>query len=592
MVAEVSGDKPIAQAELNRLWSRILLEELTRQGVAHICIAPGSRSTPLTLEADANPKLTLHTHFDERGLGFLALGLAKASGQPVAVVVTSGTAVANLLPAVVEAGLTGEKLVLLTADRPVELVGCGANQAIYQPGLFSSHVTASLELPSPSQNVPLSWLLTSVDALMHRQRCEGGALHLNCPFPEPLYGDARLTEDSAYGRALGDWLTQAAPYVQYDMGKAAPALPPDCSALADGNVVMIAGDLSASDARAVAELAQKLGCPLLCDPQSGISSDWAHYDLWLQHPELAAPLNDCRLILQFGPRLISKRLNQWLAGQVRKGTCDYWYVSPDSNRNNQSHLPQRQMVAEIPDWIRAALAELPADISSQHTNAARNSWSGLTQSAARKIRSLLDEDRTEQPGLTEMALAMDLSQRGQQASLFLGNSLIARLVDMLTVFGGRAVYSNRGASGIDGLVATAAGVQRATGTPLMLMLGDTALLHDLNSLALLSHCTVPVVIVVTNNDGGAIFDLLPVPEDDKQRLYQMPHGYAFGHAARQFGLGYCKAETLAEYQSVVSEHLSSGTGSSGTGALLVEVQTPPGQAAGQLSQLIRRLHAL
>ncbi|KDM93354.1 2-succinyl-5-enolpyruvyl-6-hydroxy-3-cyclohexene-1-carboxylic-acid synthase [Photobacterium galatheae] len=575
--------KSITQAQLNRLWARTMLEELTRLGVAHVCVAPGSRSTPLTLEADANPKLTLHTHFDERGLGFLALGMAKASGQPVAVVVTSGTAVANLLPAVVEAGLTGEKLVLMTADRPAELIGCGANQAIHQPGLFSSHVTAHLNLPSPSQAVPLSWLLTSVDALMHRQQCEGGALHLNCPFPEPLYGDADLAEDSAYYQSLGDWRMQSTPYTRYDLGKAAPVLPPDCSALAAGHTVIIAGDLSVRDARAVAELAETLGCPLLCDPQSGMSSDWAHYDLWLQHQALAEPLNDCRLILQFGSRLISKRLNQWLARQVSKGCCEYWYVSPDHHRNNQSHLPQRHMIAEITDWVRAVKSVLPA----QKTDGTGESWRRQTQSANRKVQLLLDDYRTAHPGLTEMALAIDLSQRGQQASLFLGNSLIARLVDMLTVFDGRAVYSNRGASGIDGLVATAAGVQRVTGKPLMLMLGDTALLHDLNSLALLSHCADPVVIVVTNNDGGAIFDLLPVPEDDKQRLYQMPHGYEFAHAARQFGLGYCKAATLADYQSVVSEHLNTGTG-----ALLVEVQTPPGQAVGQLSELIRRLHAL
>lgn len=151
------------QALLNRLWSRVLLEELSRLGVTQVCVAPGSRSTPLTLEANANTAFTLHTHYDERGLGFMALGLAKASQQPVAVIVTSGTAVANLLPAIAESKLTGERLVVLTADRPLELVGCGANQAIVQSGIFSSHVTASLELPSPAIHHPLSWLLTSID---------------------------------------------------------------------------------------------------------------------------------------------------------------------------------------------------------------------------------------------------------------------------------------------------------------------------------------------------------------------------------------------------------------------------------------------
>ncbi|GAK85024.1 2-succinyl-5-enolpyruvyl-6-hydroxy-3-cyclohexene-1-carboxylic-acid synthase [Vibrio ponticus] len=193
------------QAVLNRIWCQTLLEELTRFGVEHICVAPGSRSTPLTLEADANDKLTLHTHFDERGLGFLALGMAKASQKPVAVVVTSGTAVANLLPAIAEAKLTGEKLVVLTADRPVELVGCGANQAIMQQGIYSSHVCAELALPSPSEQVPLRWLLTSIDEVMHKQAREGSAVHINCAFPEPLYSDQPKSIYQTYLDTIAKW---------------------------------------------------------------------------------------------------------------------------------------------------------------------------------------------------------------------------------------------------------------------------------------------------------------------------------------------------------------------------------------------------
>lgn len=146
----------------NRRWAAVILEALTRHGVRHICIAPGSRSTPLTLAAAENSAFIHHTHFDERGLGHLALGLAKVSKQPVAVIVTSGTAVANLYPALIEAGLTGEKLILLTADRPPELIDCGANQAIRQPGMFASHPTHSISLPRPTQDIPhVGWFLPS-----------------------------------------------------------------------------------------------------------------------------------------------------------------------------------------------------------------------------------------------------------------------------------------------------------------------------------------------------------------------------------------------------------------------------------------------
>jgi len=160
----------MSTSTFNRRWATVILEALTRHGVRHICIAPGSRSTPLTLAAADNRNLTHHTHFDERGLGHLALGLAKASGEPVAIIVTSGTAVANLYPAVIEAGLTGEKLILLTADRPPELIDCGANQAIRQHGIFSSHPTAALDLPKPSPETPAKWLVSSIDLLLGQQR--------------------------------------------------------------------------------------------------------------------------------------------------------------------------------------------------------------------------------------------------------------------------------------------------------------------------------------------------------------------------------------------------------------------------------------
>lgn len=163
---------------------------------------PGSRSTPLTLAAAENPAFIHHTHFDERGLGHLALGLAKVSQQPVAVIVTSGTAVANLYPALIEAGLTGEKLILLTADRPPELIDCGANQAIRQAGMFSSHPSQTLSLPRPTQDIPARWLVSTIDnalAMLH-----AGALHINCPFAEPLYGDMNDT-GLVWQQRLGDW---------------------------------------------------------------------------------------------------------------------------------------------------------------------------------------------------------------------------------------------------------------------------------------------------------------------------------------------------------------------------------------------------
>lgn len=169
----------MSNSSFNRQWAKVILETLTRHGLRHICIAPGSRSTPLTLAAAANHKLICHTHFDERGLGHLALGLAKATQQPVAVIVTSGTAVANLYPALIEAGLTGERVIFLTADRPPELINCGANQAIRQQGIFASHPSETLSLPRPTADIPARWLVSTLDNAMNN--LVHGALHVNCP---------------------------------------------------------------------------------------------------------------------------------------------------------------------------------------------------------------------------------------------------------------------------------------------------------------------------------------------------------------------------------------------------------------------------
>lgn len=185
-------------ATFNHVWSSLLLEELFRLGVRDIALASGSRSAPLTMAAAAHPGFRRHLHFDERGLGFMALGLAKGSGRPVAVIMTSGTAVANLWPAVAEAQLTGVPLIILSADRPPELIDNGANQAIDQQGIFGRYPVYQQNLPSPTATIPAAFVLSSVDQALAQQARTPGPVHFNCMYPEPLYpGDAYL-DYSAY----------------------------------------------------------------------------------------------------------------------------------------------------------------------------------------------------------------------------------------------------------------------------------------------------------------------------------------------------------------------------------------------------------
>ena len=560
------------QAVLNRVWCNTLLEELVRSGVEHVCIAPGSRSTPLTLEAEANSKLTLHTHFDERGLGFLALGLAKASNKPVAVIVTSGTAVANLLPATAESGLTREKLILLTSDRPVDLVDCGANQAIQQQGIFSSHVETALNLPSPTTQVSLNWLLTSIDNALAKQRSVGGAIHINCPFPEPLYSANSAEMYADYTKSVAAWTASTSLYSNTYLPSHLNAQLVSASDYVARKGAVIIGSIENEAAIKAKQFASALGWPVFCDPQSGVSSDWKHYDLWMQSDAAKAQLSQCDFIIQFGERIVSKRLNQWVKGQAATlCSSQYIVVSPDAHRINQDHLPQTHIVADIEYWLSEQ--HLPT-LLGEHAG-----WAAPLAEVANTVQQLALAQISNNDQLTELSVAVDLSSRLKGRELFVGNSLMVRLVDMLSSISATQVYSNRGASGIDGLVATAAGVVKANQTPLMMLIGDTSLLYDLNSLALLTHNTTPMVIMVTNNDGGAIFDLLPVPEQQKQSLYQMPHGFSFEHAAAQFKLDYAAPETLNCYQTLIEKHFEQGQGT-----LLVEVKTPPEQASTLLKQ--------
>ncbi|MBD1571786.1 2-succinyl-5-enolpyruvyl-6-hydroxy-3-cyclohexene-1-carboxylic-acid synthase [Vibrio sp. S17_S38] len=605
----------MSQAGINRIWAQAILDVLTSNDVKHICIAPGSRSTPLSLEAlDLAQRcgVTIHTHFDERGLAFLALGLAKSaqakgSSQPVAIIVTSGTAVANLLPAVVETGLTGEALVLLTADRPEDLIGVGANQAIQQQGIFSSHVVKSIHLPSPSIESSLADCLGNIQSGLNLQMQHGGSLHINCPYPEPLYIQFEQ-EKSQYLPYLKKSLSDAGfnsnqctlmnqvndevksiRIAEVENERQQTLL----NKLGRKKGVIVIGKVPFEQACYARKLAQQLGWPLLSDPQSGVTSHWAHYDLWLQHEGYQAQLSQADCILQFGARFVSKRLGFWIRSMANHDTCPYWVFDPSNSVLNPDHLPQLRTVASVEDSVRLLESAI------QNKSCEFYGWGDdiqaaafVAQHAALKLAAqdgVVDFGIVDK-GLTECQLALQLGQilsRLNSADLFIGNSLIVRLVDMLSAITDTSVYTNRGASGIDGLIATSTGVQRGNQQAMLTLIGDTSLLYDLNSLALLSHVSKPHVVIVTNNDGGAIFDLLPVPDAQKQTLYQMPHGYQFEFAARQFGLDYAQptqfSQCLDSIQNYVERFIQGDT----EAALVIEVVTAPEQASTQIQTIVQ-----
>ncbi|MDP9568150.1 2-succinyl-5-enolpyruvyl-6-hydroxy-3-cyclohexene-1-carboxylic-acid synthase [Kosakonia radicincitans] len=519
-------------SSFNRRWATVILEALTRHGVRHVCIAPGSRSTPLTLAAAENSAFIHHTHFDERGLGHLALGLAKASKEPVAVIVTSGTAVANLYPALIEAGLTGEKLVLLTADRPPELIDCGANQAIRQPGMFASHPTESLALPRPSQDIPARWLVSAIDNVLGS--LHGGAVHINCPFAEPLYGE--MDESGlAWQLALGDWWQDDKPWLQTP-NKVSSEKQHDWFFWRQKRGVIVAGRMSASEGKLLAEWAKTLGWPLMGDVLSQTGQPLPCADLWLGNSRATEELAQAQIVLQFGSSLTGKRLLQWQA------TCEpqeYWLIDNLPGRLDPAHHRGRRLVSDVAGWLALHPAE------------SRAPWSvALPQLSAQAWDRVASQRETFGEAQLAHRIADYLPEQGQ---LFLGNSLVVRLVDALgQIPAGYPVFSNRGASGIDGLISTSAGVQRASARPTLAMVGDLSALYDLNALALLRQVSAPFVLLVVNNNGGQIFSLLPTPPAEREQFYLMPQNVHFDHAAAMFGLDYHRPESWEALELALS----------------------------------------
>ena len=554
-------------ATFNHVWSSLLLEELYRLGVRDIALASGSRSAPLTMAAAAHPGFRRHLHFDERGLGFMALGLAKGSGRPVAVIMTSGTAVANLWPAVAEAQLTGVPLIILSADRPPELIDNGANQAIDQQGIFGRYPVYQQNLPSPTPTIPAAFVLSSVDQALAKQALTPGPVHFNCMYPEPLYPGEAYLDFSDYLAPLGDWLHSNEPWSPWQQGEQHCPRQPDWVALQGKRGVIVAGRIQdPAEAQRVAQLAERLGWPLLADLQSQIrfdSRNLIHMDLALQNSCFVTELARAEVLLQFGARLISKRLGQFIKQHPWQ---DYWLVDPQPARLDPDYRLRRRLVC-TPGAFAAAH---PVD----HRHLPWHRLAERQQGISSQIRRACDR-------FSELGVCHRLTQL-IQGQLFVGNSMPARLMDMLgeTGKGPSRLMTNRGASGIDGLIATAFGFSLSSDEPTTLLLGDLSALHDLNSLALLGKGSRPLVVILLNNDGGSIFRMLPVPTKDAllETYYCLPHGLHFEHAAAMFGLHYRAPTTLAEFEQDYATALEKGV-------TLIEIKVPSNEVAEDLKAL-------
>ncbi|MDP8177372.1 2-succinyl-5-enolpyruvyl-6-hydroxy-3-cyclohexene-1-carboxylic-acid synthase [Pasteurella skyensis] len=522
----------------NRSWSRVILNALLGYGVKHICIAPGSRSTPLTLEAlelQQQRLIQCHTHFDERGLGFFALGITKATDTPVAVIVTSGTAVANLYPAVIEASITHHKLIVLSADRPLELIDCGANQAIQQQGIFGSYPIESLNLPKPSRDYSANWLVSVVEKICNIQQQHSSVIHINAPFAEPLYeADENAIAEEPWLNPVKQWLTQTdKKWLDQQKIHKEVIMHRNWDHWRSQKGIIIVGKLSPEQSSGLKTWAETLGWCLISDVQSSINASLPYADIWLANKTVHERLLQADIIIQFGTQIVSKRVNQLLADFQG----EFWVVDEHTDYLNQNSKPQTRFVAKAHHFLRV------------HPPLRQKPW--LLEPLA--LSEFCDGFIKKQIGgnLSEAALAHYIEEvLPKNGHLFIGNSLFVRLVDGLCKLPeGYPIHTNRGASGIDGLIATMAGIAKGSEQATVGVIGDLSALHDLNSIALLRQIHHPTILFIINNSGGAIFDTLPVDPKVKAKYYRASHSFEFSQVAAMFGIDYIRPFTWADLKT-------------------------------------------
>lgn len=557
---------------INLLWAGLLLEELRRCGVEHVVISPGSRSSPLTVAAARTSGLRSHVHFDERGAAFFALGLARAQMRPVALICTSGSAVANYLPAIVEASASNIPLIVLTADRPPELLQAGANQAIEQPGLFTKYLRWETTLPCPTIDAPARFVLTTADQAVHlAQRAPAGPVHLNCMFREPLAPIPAGAPFTDYLQDIAMWRGGNAPYTKYYPARGFMDSEQQREVVNHAHFAkigaLVIGQLDDPlEVNAARILADAMPWPVLPDALSGIrigngAEDLAaHYDQLLLSPRFRQLFNP-DTIFHIGGAITSKRLNEFIAQRRPK----YVYVASHGLRKDPGHVVTHRVECDL----TAFCGWLTAWVRGRGSKDLLAPLLNLSRLAGATIDAWLDAC----PDLTEMHVARIVSRMAPAGStLFAGNSMPIRDLDMFAAADGAVdrVFANRGASGIDGNLATALGAAVALARPLTAIVGDLTALHDLNSLALLKGVNVPVVIVVINNDGGGIFSFLPIHQHapaEYEHYFGTPHGLGFAQAASMFGAAYAAPRTSAEFGAVYSQAIHTA------GATLIEVRT-------------------
>ncbi|CAO2820404.1 unnamed protein product [Amaranthus hypochondriacus] len=566
-------------ANINSVWASLIVEECSRLGLTYFCIAPGSRSSPLAVAASTHPRITCIACYDERSLAFHAIGYARGSQIPAVVITTSGTAVSNLFPAVVEASQDFVPLLLLTADRPSELHATGANQAIDQVNHFGSYVRFFFNFPAPTDTIPARMVLTTVDSAVYWATCSPrGPVHINCSFREPLENSPRNWMRSCFDK-MDSWISSTQPFTKYIKVQpyahnATNVLTAEVEKVIKNSKrgLLVVGSIhSEEEMWATLVLARHLSWPVVADILSGLRlrkllTTYREYEenfLFIDHfdhvllCDAARQWAELDIIIQIGSKLTSNRISKFLEESF---PCSYIMVDGHPCRHDPSHIVTHRIQSTISQFVGCLLKG-----TSQCTH---RKWSRFLQIMDSAVSWELSFQIRSEYSLTEPYVAHSISEViVSESALFIGNSMVIRDADMysqgvvnctnetsqlLLPCQSIHIVGNRGASGIDGLLSTAVGFAVGCKKRVLCILGDVSFLHDTNGLAILSSRMrrKPITILVINNHGGGIFKFLPIAEKTDteilEKYFYYDHNISFSKLCTAHGVKHLLAETKLE----------------------------------------------
>ncbi len=548
---------------MNYDWTRVAIKELIHQGVRTFCISPGSHSAPLAISASEQPLAETIVHYDERGLGYFALGIAKKSKKAVAIIVTSGTAVGNLLPPVMEAYHDHIPLIVLTADRPPELQNSGANQTTDQNNIFSGYLRYQHTFPCPSEKISTRTIGSFVGyASSYALSNPQGPIQLNFMLRKPLYRTSEYKALSAGSKNGLDYSPKTAflsgklSIPEHEVKKIADELTEPKK-----GIILVSGT-EYIDNELVYRLSRYLQWPVFPDILSSLRYGGdspgviGYYDLIVK---ALGSHEDFRpdAVLLIGDRLVSQKLMEWIA--LAK-PASFIQISKHFSKSDPLHRITTKISAEVRPFITKLLEYIhPKKPSSWH-----NLWDELNQLATTALNSYFsDNNDFTEPGIFYFLK----TYLEKNKTLFLSNSMPIRNAESFYFPSAPSgqIFANRGLSGIDGNIATIAGIAKASEEPVIGCVGDQSLLHDLNSLELIKK--YPSKLILINNNGGDIFSFLAGQESPEvfEKIFTAPHNKTFENAAKLFGINY---QLPSSYESL-EEALNT------PGPILIEAQTKP-----------------